>query len=104
VHCDEFGSAIRIGQGDRNRHLALQRRIRGLELDRFDNLLVRHEPEEATVMVSVCGVVVPVPVGASYVRETRNMPPSRASNMWTTLLMPGGTIHFATAPASRSER
>jgi hypothetical protein len=52
--------------------------------------------------VSVCAVVLPVPVGASYLSEIRN--PPRASNACTWLVMPVGTIHVATARASRSAR
>jgi hypothetical protein len=50
--------------------------------------------------VSVCAVVLPVAVGASYVSEIRNEPSSRASNACTWLVMPAGTIHVATARAS----
>src|SRR5207244_1213664 len=46
--------------------------------------------------VSVCAVVLPVPVGASYVSEIRNEPPSRGSNVCTWLVMPVGTIQIAT--------
>jgi hypothetical protein len=54
--------------------------------------------------VSLCAVVLPVPVGASYVSEIRNEPPSRASNPCTWLVMPVGTIQVATARASSSAR
>jgi hypothetical protein len=54
--------------------------------------------------VSVCAFVLLAPVGASYVSEIRNEPPSRASNAWTWLVMPVGTFHVATARASRSAR
>jgi hypothetical protein len=52
--------------------------------------------------VSVCSVDLPVPVGCSYVSETRNAPPSRGSNWCTWLRMPFGTRHFAIASASSS--
>jgi len=54
--------------------------------------------------VSVCAVVLPTPVGASYVSEIRNEPPSRGSNACAWLVMPVGTIHVATARASSSAR
>lgn len=54
--------------------------------------------------VSVRAVVLPTLFGASYVSEIRNEPPSRASNACTWLVMPVGTIHVATARASRSAR
>jgi hypothetical protein len=44
----------------------------------------------------------PVPVGASYVSEIRNLPPSRASNASTWLVTPVGTIQVAIAFASTS--
>jgi len=52
--------------------------------------------------VSVWAVVLPVPVGASYVSEIRNEPSSLASNSCTWLDMPVGTLHVAIAPASTS--
>jgi hypothetical protein len=48
--------------------------------------------------------VLPTPVGASYVREIRNEPPSLASKTWIRLVIPVGTIHVATALASSSAR
>src|SRR6266853_2298727 len=54
--------------------------------------------------VSVCAVVLPVPVSASYVSEIRNEPPSRASIVCTWHVIPSGTFHFATALASSSAR
>src|SRR5688572_23240311 len=54
--------------------------------------------------VSVCAVVLPVPVAASYVSEIRNEPPSRGLKACTWLVMPVGTIHVATARALRSAR
>jgi hypothetical protein len=54
--------------------------------------------------VSVWAVVLPVPVGSSYVSEIRNEPPSRASNACTWLVIPVGTFQVATARGSRSAR
>ena len=54
--------------------------------------------------MSVCAVVLPVPVGESYVSEIRNAPPSRASNACTWLVMPVGTTQVATDRGSRSAR
>ena len=45
----------------------------------------------------MCAVDLPLQVGASYLSEIRNEPPSRASNTCTWLVMPVGTIHVATA-------
>ena len=54
--------------------------------------------------VSVCALVLPAVVGSSYVSEIRNVPPSRASNAWTWLVIPSGTIHCWTASASSRAR
>ena len=52
--------------------------------------------------VSVCALVLPVDVGWSYVNEIRKAPPSRASNEWTRLVIPSGTIHCWTSSGSSS--
>jgi hypothetical protein len=101
--CEEI-ERKQIGQRDRDRHLATQRGICRLELDHFDDLLVRHKLHKAAMVRVVCAVVLPVPVGAAYVSEIRNEPPSRASNACTWQVMPLGTFHFTTARASRSAR
>ena len=55
MHGEDIGAAVCFGERDRDRHLAAQRRIRRLELDHFDDLLVRHELDEAAVVrVGVC--------------------------------------------------
>lgn len=79
VHGADIGATVGIGERDRDGHLATQCGTCRLELDRSDYLLVRHESHEAAVYVSVCSVVLPVPVGSSSVSEIRNAPPSRAS-------------------------
>jgi hypothetical protein len=56
VHGEDIGAAVCIGEGDRDRHLAAQRGICRLELDHFDNLLVRHELTKRPWNVSVCAV------------------------------------------------
>jgi hypothetical protein len=42
-------AAVRIGERDRDRHLAAKCGVCRLELDHFDNLLVRHELHEAAM-------------------------------------------------------
>ena len=46
----DVGAAVGIGERDRDRHLALHRRIFRLELDNFHNLLVWYELDEAAVV------------------------------------------------------
>ena len=56
MHSEDIGAAVCISKRDRDRHLATQRGICRLELDHFDNLLVRHELHEvAVVRVGVRG-------------------------------------------------
>jgi hypothetical protein len=50
VHGEDIGAVVCIGERDRDRHLAAQRGICRLELDHFDNLLVRHELHEAAMV------------------------------------------------------
>jgi len=104
MYGQNIGAAVCIGERDRDRHLAAQRGVWRLELDNFDDQLVPHELHEAAVNVSVCALVLPVPAGAPYVSEILNEPPSRGSNACTWLVIPVGTIHVATARASRSTR
>jgi hypothetical protein len=47
---EDLGAAVGIGQCDRDRYLAAQRRIARLELNGFDYLLVRHQPHKAAVV------------------------------------------------------
>ena len=47
MHGKDIGAG---GERDRDRHLATRRRICRLELDHFDNLLVRHELHERAVV------------------------------------------------------
>jgi hypothetical protein len=50
MHTEDIGAAVCIGERGGNRHLAAQRGIGRLELDHFDDLLVRHELHEAAVV------------------------------------------------------
>jgi hypothetical protein len=84
-----------IGKRDGDRHLAAQRGVLRLELVHFDDLLVRNEPHEATVVRVGLRRRLAGPVGASYVSEIRSAPSSRAANSWTRQVIPVGTFHLA---------
>src|SRR5215472_10951698 len=51
VQATEVGAAV-VGGGERegDRHLALQRRVRGLELEHLDDLRIGNEPDEPAVV------------------------------------------------------
>src|SRR5216683_5924716 len=50
VHGEQVGTAVAISKCDRDRHLAAKRRVSGLELVHFDNLLVWYKLHEASVV------------------------------------------------------
>ncbi len=100
VHPEDVGAAVHIG----DRHLALHRGVGRLEFDHLDDPLVRHELHEPPVeSVRVRGRLARPSRRVVDERDAEGATP-RASNACTWLVMPVGTIHFATACASRSAR
>jgi hypothetical protein len=50
VHDGDLGAPIHVRERRRHRHLAGQVRVRRLELEHLDDLLVRHQPREVPVV------------------------------------------------------
>ena len=65
MHGEDVSAAIRISERNRDRHFAAQRGIRRLEFAHFDDLLVRHELHEATVIRVGVRRCLTVPAGSS---------------------------------------
>jgi hypothetical protein len=87
MHGEDLGAGVCIGERVRDRHLAAQRWVCRLELNHLETCSFVKSFTKRPWNVSVCAVVLPVPVGASYVSEMRNEPPSRGSNACTWRLM-----------------
>lgn len=87
MYAQEFGATFGVDERVGDRHLARHRWVVGLELDRLDDLRVRHEFDEPAVERVTLRFCLTSSGGHVIVNVIRNMPPFRASKEWMWLVI-----------------